>query len=156
MQPALQLSFADSLGGLWAALHKDVELTICEDEVHYLRTVAVTLDDDVTSCLLLRKLRMAHIVRDAELSRKTVSMNSYLEFVHNGGPPQFCQLIHPSPHAPAYGLPITSLLGAGLIGLRSGQTILWPDERGTLCDLTIVQVEKCPGLTDWLGPRSPS
>ncbi len=99
---------------------------------------------------------MARIVRNAELSRKTVSMNSYLEFVHDGRAPQFCQLIHPSLHAPSYGLPITSLVGAGLVGLRSGQTILWPDERGTLCDLTVVQVEKCPGLTDWLGLRSPS
>ncbi|MEA1014622.1 hypothetical protein SH591_03880 [Sphingomonas sp. LY54] len=155
MQPLLQPSLADSLGGIWSALHKDVELTISESQVHYLRTMALMIDDDVTSSLLLRKLRVARIVAASKLPRDTVAMNSFLEYLFDGGQKQFCQLLHPSIHRPDYALPITGSVGAGLIGLRAGQTILWPDESGTLCDLTAVHVENCPGLSAWLG-RDPA
>lgn len=155
MRPLPQPALADSLGGIWSALHKDVELTISESQVHYLRTMAIMIDDDVTSSLLLRKLRLARIVPAAELPRDTVAMNSFLEYLFDGRPTRFCQLLHPSEHRPGYALPITGSVGAGLIGLRAGQTILWPDEDGTLCDLTAIHVENCPGLSEWLG-RDPA
>lgn len=151
MQPLLQPSLADSLGGIWSALHKDVELTISESQVHYLRTMALMIDDDVTSSLLLRKLRVARIVAASKLPRDIVAVNSFLEYRFDAGPKEFCQLLHPSIHRPDYALPITGSIGAGLIGLRAGQTILWPDESGALCDLTALHVENCPGLSAWLG-----
>lgn len=140
MQALLQHALAESVSGVWSALHKRVELVIGDTEVHYLRAMAITIDDDTTSCLLLRKLRLARVAPAAELGRHIVSMNSYVEFVFDGRPKRFCQLVHPSATAPAYGIPVTASIGAGLVGLRAGQTILWPDERGTLCDLTVLGV----------------
>ena len=150
MQPLLQPSVAESLSAIWAALHRDAEMTIAETEVHYLRAMAVTIDDDVTSALLLRKLQLAQILHADALPPKTVGMNSFLEYAYDGRARFFCQIVHPSAALPNYALPVTSSLGAGLVGLREGQTILWPDERGTLCDLSVLRVENCSGLAEWL------
>jgi len=140
-----------SLGDIWSALHKGVDLEVREGEVHYLRMLAIAADDDVVSHLLLRKLRMARATNAASADSDRIFMNSFVEYRFDGGPVVFGQLVHPSPHAPSYGISVTSLPGAGLIGLAAGQTILWPDAGGTLCDLETVHVENCPGLSQWLG-----
>ena len=151
MQALLRHRLAEGVCGIWSALHKDVELAIGEAEVHYLRALAVTIDDDTTSCLLLRKLRLARIAPAAEIARDTVMMNSFLEFTFDGQPKRFGQLVHPWVNAPAYGISITTLLGAGLIGLRAGQTILWPDESGSLFDLKVLAVADCRSVEDEQG-----
>lgn len=151
MHALLEPGLADSLGGIWAALHKDVDIRISDSEVHYLRAVALMLDDDATSALLLRKLKLAACVEDRRMPPATVRMNSFLEYSFDHGPRRFCQLVHDSEHAPAYGLRVTDRLGAGVIGLRSGQIILWPDDEGRLCELAVLQVENCPGITEWIG-----
>ena len=150
MQPCLQMSFAESVGGTWSSLHADADLVISRDEVHYLRTLALSLDDDLVSQLLLKKLRLARILAPADLPAERVRMSSYFELAAEGGARCSHQLVHPSPHSPAYGLSSASLLGAGVIGLRAGQSILWPDESGELKELSVTQVENCPGLSSWL------
>lgn len=151
MQPTLHLASAESLSGIWIALHRTSDFVISDDEIHYLRMLALTVGDDLVSSLLLKKLKAAAIVERCSLPPSTVTMNSFLEFTVDGGPRTFCQLVHPSPHRPSYGVRIDSLLGVGLLGLRAGQIILWPNERGAFCDLTVNRVENCPGLIDWLG-----
>lgn len=141
MQPSPQLTLADSLSGIWAALHARAELHISENEVHYLRTLALALDDDIVSCLLLRKLRLATVLPTEEIEAETVAMNSHVEFTNDGSARQSRQLVHPSPHQPDDGLSITTLLGAGLIGMRAGQAILWPNEKGSFCDLYVSRVD---------------
>lgn len=153
MQIMQELRLAESLSGIWSALHNDVELTVSDNEVHYLTTVALTCGEDLVSHLLLKKLRLANTVLASALDRRTVVMNSFVEYVFDGESKRFCQLVHPSPSAPNYGLSVGSLEGAGIIGMRSGQTILWPTQQGTLCDLRVLHVENCPGLSDWLGSR---
>ena len=140
MQPSPQLTLADSLSGIWASLHAGADIRISETEVHYLRTLALALDDDIVSCLLLRKLRLATVLRGDELDPDVVTMNSFAEFTNAGGPVQLCRLVHPSPQQSIYGLSVASLLGAGLIGLRSGQAILWPNEKGSFCELRVIRV----------------
>jgi regulator of nucleoside diphosphate kinase len=148
---AVDVGMAESLSAVWSALHDDADLIIHEDEVHYLRMLALAADDECVSHLLLKKLRMARILGDAEMPNSIISLNSFCEYKMDGGQARFCQLVHPSPHAPNYGLSVLSLAGAGLIGLRAGQTILWPDEAGALHTLHVERVENCPGLGDWLG-----
>lgn len=135
---------------MWSALHEDTRLTVRESEVHYFRMVALAADDDLVSCLLLSKLRLAR-ADAAPAPGRLVVMNSFLEYRFDGGERRFGQIVHPSAFAPAYGISVVSLIGAGLIGLEAGQTILWPDASGTLCDLHVAHVENCPGLSDWLG-----
>lgn len=150
MRP-LEEGFALSVSGIWSALHADSGLIVRESEVHYLRTIALAARDDLVSHLLLRKLRLARVAAAAAAPDRLVFMNSFLEYRFDGGEQRFCQLVHPSALAPNYGVAIDSLIGAGLIGLRAGQTILWPDPAGTLCDLHVAHVENCPGLADWIG-----
>ena len=145
MQATHQPTLAESLSGIWSALHSGVELTISEDEVHYLRTMALGSDDDLVSHLLLKKLRLASIVAASGIDKHIVAMNSFVEYAVDGGAKRTCQLVHPSPLTPSYGLSVATLEGAGLIGLRSGQTILWPDLLGGLRDLHVLQVERSPG-----------
>lgn len=144
---------AESLGAVWAALHRDTEFIIQEDHIHYLKMLALTADDERVSHLLLRKLQVARIAKGTRIPDSLVTLNSYCEFSFEGGRKRFCQLVHPSPHAPNYGLSLLSLTGAGLLGLRAGQSILWPNESGTLGDLNVGLVENCPGLSDWLGAK---
>lgn len=151
-----ELESAESLSGIWSALHKTTPLIILESEVHYIRMLAVAAEDDLVSHLLLKKLRLAAIADPAFAPPRLVAMNSFLEYSFDGGPQRFAQLLHPSAVAAGYGLAVTSLIGAGLIGLAAGQTILWPDEKGTLCDLHVQHVENCPGLAQWVGGGEPA
>ena len=142
---------AESLGTVWWALHRDTELVIRESEIHHLKMLALGADDDLVSHLLLRKLQLASVAHGAAVPDSLVALNSFCEFNLDGREPRFCQLVRPSPYAPNYGLSILTLEGAGLIGLRAGQTILWPNGAGALSELHVARVENCPGLGDWLG-----
>jgi regulator of nucleoside diphosphate kinase len=142
---------AESLPELWAALHRTTALVVLDCEVHYLTATALAADDDLVAQLLLKKLRIARTKSADDLPADIVRMNSFVEFAHGGGSKRFCQLVHPSASAtPSYGLSVTSLAGAGLIGLRAGQSILWPNAESHLSDLKIVHVENCPGISRWL------
>lgn len=142
---------AESLSVVWSRLHRDTRLVIPKSEIHHLRMLALTADDDLVSHLLLRKLRIALIAGSASIPDSLISLNSFCEFSFDGGRERFCQLVRPSPYAPSYGVSILTLTGAGLIGLSAGQTILWPSNSGELRDLHVARVENCPGLSDWLG-----
>ena len=146
--------FVESIVGIWSALHHDTRLMIRDSEVHYLRVAALATDDDLASRLLLRKLRVARLVEPASAPRSLAVMNSFVEYAFAGGEERLGQLMRPGSDLPAYGLNVVSLLGAGLVGLQSGQTILWPDSAGTLCDLQLLHVENCRGLTGWPGPAA--
>ena len=144
MQAMRQPTLAENLSGIWSALHPHVALTISEDEVHYLRSMALACDDDIVSHLLLRKLRLATTVAASKVGESIVVMTSFVEYAVDGGPKRFCQLVHPSPLTPSYGLSVATLEGAGLIGMRSGQTMLWPNLQGSLRELPVLQVERSP------------
>ena len=144
MRAMPHLTLAENLSGIWAALHRGVALTISEDEIHYLRSVALGCDDDLVSHLLLKKLQVADIVAESAVDARTVAMNSFVEYSVDEGPRRFVQLVHPSSLAPSYGLSVASLEGAGLIGMRAGQTILWPNLLGSLRDLRVLKVERPP------------
>ena len=144
MQAMREPALAENLSGIWSALHPGVELTISDDEVHYLRSMALGSDDDLVSHLLLKKLQIARTVAASALDEGIVVMNSFVEYSVDRGPKRFCQLVHPSPLTPSYGLSVATLEGAGVIGMRSGQTILWPNLQGSLRDLQVLQVERSP------------
>lgn len=134
-----QPSFAESFSADWQSLHAEAPFTISAGQVHYLATLAVSLDDDMVALLLLKKLKLARVVEPADLPATTVGMNSYVQYSF-AGEPAFGQLVHPSVHAPDYGTSVGSLLGAGLIGLEAGQTIEWPDSNFGLRKLHVLHV----------------
>jgi regulator of nucleoside diphosphate kinase len=132
---------AESLSGLWSITHADAGLILSGDEVHYLRGLALALDNDLVSHLILRKLRIARILPSGEIPPRTARMNSRVEYSIDQGERQSGQLVHPSLYPPADGISVASLLGAGIIGLREGQVILWPTEAGRFSELCAHHVE---------------
>ncbi|MFC7499020.1 hypothetical protein ACFQRC_07270 [Enterovirga sp. GCM10030262] len=151
MLAALQPRTAENLTDLWAALQRTALIVVHDCEVHYLTAMALAADDDLAAHLLLKKLRIAHKATGSDFDRGIARMNSYVEFSHGDADERFCQIVHPSaPNRPSYGMGVTSLVGAGLIGLRSGQSILWPGEDGLLSNLHVVHVENGAGVGKWL------
>lgn len=148
MSLCAELMMAESLAELCFAANGGIEARISENELHYLRTIAVAHDDDVISCLLLKKLARAKVCSPSLLAPDTVVMNSFVEFTMSDGDASFGQLVWPSRDLP-YGISVTSPLGAGLIGLRSGQTVLWPAEGGGLHPLQVMRVENGVELSRW-------
>lgn len=122
----------------WVAINEGVDFAIRENEVHYLRAMALSMDDDLASLLLLKKLNLAEKVDQARDHSGIVSMNSCVEFRFGSGHRQFRRIIHPSVCRDGYALSVASRLGAGLIGVRAGQSLLWPDEEGCLRDLHVI------------------
>lgn len=134
---------AEALSSDWAQRHAGDRFTVRSNEVHYLKTLAVALDDDVASLLLLKKLRLADESAGPAMPYDVVVMNSILKFAF-AGEQRRCRLVHPSASGGADCISIASRLGAGLIALKDGQTILWPDDEERLRPLSVIEVEK-PG-----------
>jgi regulator of nucleoside diphosphate kinase len=139
---------ANALSAFWFYLHAAERFGICSNELHYLHALALALDDDLTSLLLLKKLKLADQFSATSIPRDVAALNSFVEFRAAGGPSQLCQLTHRSAHqgAGAYALCVDTRLGAGLLGLRAGQSILWPDEEGLLQELHLLRADNRPGI----------
>ena len=138
---------AKALSALWFELHAADRFSICSNELHYLHVLAMGLDDDLTSLLLLKKLKLADQFSATSIPRDVVALNSSVEFRTSEGPSQLCQLTHRSAHQGAGGhaLCVDTRLGVGLLGLRAGQSILWPDEDGLLQELHLLRADNRPG-----------
>jgi len=136
-----QMLPAETLSSDWAELHARTPFTVNANELHYLKTLAVALDDDTASLLLLKKLRLARESPASALPDNLVVMNCILTFAF-GGQERQCRLTHPSACRSDADISIASRIGAGLIGLTSGQTVLWPDDNEILRPLSVLKVAK--------------
>jgi transcription elongation GreA/GreB family factor len=132
---------AEALSSDWAQIHAHAPFIVNANELHYLKTLAVALDDDVASLLLLKKLRLAREQPASALPDNLVVMNCILTFAF-GGEERECRLAHPTWCRSDGDISIASRIGAGLIGLSGGQTILWPDDNEILRPLHVLKVAK--------------
>lgn len=91
------------------------------------------------SALLLRETERARLHSAAAISPDTVTMGSTVEFVDDGnGTRRTVTLVYPPDADISRGrISILTPVGAALIGLRTGQSILWPDRH-----LTVLQVRQ--------------
>ncbi len=131
---------AEMIGDLWYRISEDAPFAVAENEVHYLSAVALGLDDDLASVLLLKKLKLAKKLAPGSVPDDLAVMNSFVEFRAGEGKRRLGQLLHPSVAREPFGLSVASRLGAGLVGLRAGQSILWPDDIGELQPLQVFSV----------------
>ncbi|WP_340316362.1 nucleoside diphosphate kinase regulator [Rhizorhabdus argentea] len=99
------------------------------------------------SALLMEEISRAEIYSAGDLPAGVVSMNAFVEFVDgSSGATRTVQLVFPADADISNGrVSILTPVGAGLIGLRQGQSILWPDREGKERVLTIVRVDRIPG-----------
>lgn len=95
-----------------------------------------------TAAMLLAELDRAELCNVGDLPPQTVSMNSSIEFVDEGsGVRRVVQLVYPKDADIGAGrISILTPIGAGLIGMSAGQSILWPDREGHVRSLRIVSV----------------
>lgn len=94
------------------------------------------------SSLLLEEIDRADIVPAEALPSDVVSMSSTVEFIDEGaGVGREIQLVYPHDADIEQGrISILTPVGAGLIGLREGQSIAWPDRDGHVRGLRVVKV----------------
>ncbi|GAA0862383.1 nucleoside diphosphate kinase regulator [Sphingopyxis soli] len=96
--------------------------------------------------LLLREIGRATIHKERHVPRDVVTMNSEVDFVDAAsGAVRSVRLVYPSDADISTGrISILTPVGAGLIGLRTGSAILWPDRDGQERALTIRAVLQPP------------
>ena len=94
--------------------------------------------------LLLEEVSRANIYSPEKIPGDVVIMNSFVEFMDgSSGTTRSVQLVFPQDADISNGrVSILTPVGAGLIGLRQGQSILWPDREGKERKLTIVKVDQ--------------
>lgn len=92
--------------------------------------------------LLLAEIDRAKVVADNKVPADTVRMKSSVRFVDEAsGVERQMQLVYPrNADIEAGRLSILTPVGAGLIGLKEGQTIIWPDRSGHEHRLRIIAV----------------
>lgn len=98
------------------------------------------------SDLLLGEIARATIYEAERIPSDVVTMHATVEFTDEAsGANRTVQLVYPKTADISAGrISILTPVGAGLIGLREGQSILWPDREGHERRLTIVKVTQAP------------
>ncbi|KRC82879.1 transcription elongation factor GreAB [Sphingomonas sp. Root241] len=93
------------------------------------------------SALLLREAERARLYSAAKIPADVITMGSQVEFLDDSSDDRrTVTLVYPRDADIAEGrISILTPVGAALIGLRTGQSILWPDR----C-LTVLDVRQCP------------
>lgn len=98
------------------------------------------------AAMLLAELDRADVCSAETLPADTVTMNSHVEFIDEGnGSRRTAQIVYPAEADISEGrISVLTPVGAGLIGLRAGHAIVWPDREGHSRTLRIVSVTPPP------------
>ena len=96
--------------------------------------------------LLLQEIGRAKTHPANKIPADVVTMHAQVEFVDEAnGASRTVELVYPADADISAGrISIMTPVGAGLIGMREGQSILWPDRDGQQRRLSIVKVQRAP------------
>lgn len=115
------------------------------DRLSHVASMVIDKLPDVAE-LLGQELDRAHIVPAGEIPADVVTMNSTVEFVY--GPPEHTErltLVYPREADTTAGkLSIVSLIGAALIGLKTGDTMRWRTRYDEMRELKLLNVISQP------------
>jgi len=94
--------------------------------------------------LLLQELDRAETVDRSAIPADVVTMHSRVEFVdERSGEKHEVELVYPGEaDSGLKRISVLTPIGAGLIGMRTGATIEWPDRAGTVRRLRVEQVRQ--------------
>jgi regulator of nucleoside diphosphate kinase len=124
------------------------QIHMIEEEADSLSDLALTIEhrSPQVSELLIRETSRAKLYAAANIPPDVVTMGARVEFLDEGtGAQRTVQLVYPPEADISSGrISILTPIGAGLIGLREGQSILWPDREGNERRLVIVKVQQQP------------
>ena len=109
-------------------------IQIRETDAERISNLAIEAEDRLPQVaeLLLAEINRATIVEDSRLPQNVVALQSTVKFLDEAsGIERTLQLVYPQHADIAAGrISILSLVGAGLLGLKPGQSISWPDRAG--------------------------
>ena len=102
---------------------------------------AEKLAPDVSK-LLLEEILRAKVLKAERIPKDVVTMRATVKYRDEAnGTARWVQLVYPREADIVQGrISILTLIGAGLVGLREGQSILWPDRDGQERLLTVIKV----------------
>lgn len=119
-----------------------------DHEADALADLAVSVERRMpeVSALLIDEISRATVHSAAEMPRDIVTMASHVDFFDEAnGETRSIQLVYPHEADISAGrISILTPVGAGLIGLRRGQSIRWPDRDGRERALSVVAVAQPP------------
>lgn len=117
-----------------------------EEEAEKLSNLALSIEERMpqVSDLLLSEIDRAKLHKPGRIGKDVVTMNSTVDFVDSAtGTARTVTLVYPPEADIDSGrISILTPVGAGLIGLKAGQSILWPDREGRKRLLEITRVEQ--------------
>lgn len=120
-------------------------IVLCESDVERLSTLALAMEGASKAAgLLLDEIERADVRPDASLPADVVRMHSTVAFQDDThGAARTVQLVYPHEADIAAGkISVLTPVGAGLIGLSPGQSIVWPDRDGRERPLRILSVSR--------------
>jgi len=95
--------------------------------------------------LLARKIAEAEIVFSDDIEADSVTLNTRLRYSRNGGGAAACLLVQAEVHGVVgLTLPLTTLRGLALLGLRAGESVTVIDDSGREETLHVTQVDYQP------------
>lgn len=102
------------------------------------------LSAPVVATLLQDEIARAEILPDAKVPANVIGMGSTIEFVDEAhGTARTITLVYPKDADIEAGrVSVMTPIGAGLIGLRAGQSIQWPDRDGNERPLRVLNVTR--------------
>lgn len=122
-------------------------ITLTEADAEALSGLAATVETRLPDLadMLTDEINRAKIVKDGKLPADIVRMNSTVTFVNESadgtGRERTVTLVYPAEADIESGrISILTPIGAGLIGLKTGQSIRWPDRDGKDHVLRIIKV----------------
>lgn len=120
-----------------------------DTEADALADLAVSVEERLpqVSKLLLDEITRAAVHSADRIPGNIVTMHSTVRFIDEASGKDYTfQLVYPGEADISAGrISILTPVGAGLIGLREGQSILCPDRLGHARELKIVQVSQASG-----------
>lgn len=120
-------------------------IVLAESEVEKLSALALQMEQSspLAANMLLDEIERAAVLPDLEMPDDVVRMHSTIQFIDKAhGHRRTVLLVYPSEADISVGkVSVLTPVGAGLIGLRAGQEILWPDRDGHARALRIIRVK---------------
>ena len=121
-------------------------IQMLESEAERLTDLAISVQDRLpeVSALLIQEIGRAKMHAADRIPADVVTMHSTVRFTHSASGKDYSyKLVYPKDADIAAGrISILTPVGAGLIGLREGQSILWPDRDGNERSLGITSVSR--------------
>jgi len=117
-----------------------------DDEAEALTNLAMSVEARLpqVSQLLLNEIGRARLHPRSRIAPDVVTMHARVAFLDEAsGTSRTVQLVYPrDADITEDRVSILTLVGAGLIGMRTGQSIMWPDRGGRERLLTIAEVTR--------------